>query len=86
MSQKLRCTKNLVLGNQVVIMKHDIIELLDSDFIEDESEGGGMRWFDINVEISNMCEGMELSISILQLAEYFEYIDYRTRYITCKNK
>lgn len=79
MNQKLRCTKNLVLGNQVVIMKHDIIELLR------HSSPSGLKWFDINVEISNMCEGMKLTISIHQLAEHFEYTDYTTRYITCKN-
>ena len=85
MKKKFKCTKNLVLSNQVIIMKNDIIEIIGSCIVEDDSIDGGTAYYDINVLISDMCEGMELGISIFQLAEYFEYLSYRTKYTTCSN-
>jgi hypothetical protein len=66
-------------------MKNDIIEIIDNDFVEDKTNDGGVMYFDLNVLISGMCEGMELSINIFQLAEHFEYLNYRTKYTVCSN-
>ena len=79
MKQKFKCTKNLVLDSQVIIMKHDVIEIIESDHI------GDVLWFDINVLISGMCQDLELSIDIDKFGEHFEYLDYNTKYTICRN-
>jgi hypothetical protein len=81
-----KCTKNLVLGSQVIIMKHDIIKIIDQDFVEDRKNPDGVvTHYDIEVLISDMCEGLELNITIFDLAEHFEYLQYRTKPTVCWN-
>ena len=80
---KLKCTKNLVVGDQILIMKHDIIEILDSDIVESEQKA--VRWYDCQVVVSSMVEEMEFSIDIFQLAEHFEYLEIVTKPTICKN-
>jgi hypothetical protein len=77
----LKCTKNLVLGGQLVIMKHDIIEILDSDTVESPGKEP-VRWFDCLVKVSSMCGEMEFSMDIFQLAEHFEYLEIRSKHTT----
>jgi len=80
----LKCTKNLVLGGQLVIMKHDIIEILDSDLVESPGKEP-VRWFDCLVKVSSMCEEMEFSMDIFRLAEHFEYLEIKSKHTTLKN-
>jgi hypothetical protein len=80
----LKCTKNLVLSGQVIIMKHDVIKILDSDTVESPGKDP-VRWFDCEIEVSSMSEGMEFSIDIFQLAEHFEYLEIKSKHTTLKN-
>jgi hypothetical protein len=66
-------------------MKHDIIKILGDVFMEDESGDGGKTYYDIDVLVSSMCQEMELSINIFQLAEHFEYLSYETMQTSCRN-
>ena len=82
-----KCTKNLVLDSQVIIMKHDIIKIIDQDFVKDHKNPfkEEVIHYDIEVLISDMCEGLELNITIFHLAEHFEYLSYRTKPTVCWN-
>ena len=81
---RLKCTKNLVLGGQLIIMKHDVIKILGSDTVEKPGEDSTC-YFDCVVEVSSMQEGMEFSMDIYRLAEHFEYLEIVTKHTTVKN-
>lgn len=81
----LKCTKNLVLDSQVIIMKHDVIKILGSDVIKDSRWDKEVAWYDCEVEVSGMCEGMEFIMDIFQLAEHFEYLEIRSKHTTWKD-
>ncbi len=82
-----KCTKNLALNaSHIIIMKNDIIRITGSDFVEDLNHpDGGMVEYDIEITVSDMCEGANTSINIFQLAEHFEYVSYRTKQTCCRN-
>jgi hypothetical protein len=78
---RLKCTKNLVLSGQLIIMKHDVIKILDSDTVE-KLGADSTCYFDCVVEVSSMHKGMEFSMNIYQLAEHFEYLEVVTKHTT----
>ena len=81
----LKCTKNLVVADQILIMKHDIIKILDSDTVE--KGNSVVRWFDCEIEVSQLAEeGMEVSLSIHDIAEHFECLKVVTNYSTITTK
>jgi len=84
-----KCTKNLALNaSHIIIMKNDIIEIIGSNFVEylHHPEGGIME-YDIKIVVSGMLapECLETYIDIFQLAEHFEYLNYKTKQTHCSN-
>ena len=71
---KLKCIKSLVIGDMILIMKNDIIEL----GLGEEDKAGEM-YYDIQVVTSQMSEGMEACVSIHKIAEHFEYLNTATQ-------
>jgi len=66
---KLMCVKNLVISKAVLIMKSDIIEVLNVTYDETRETTD----YDVIVVNSSVCEDMELSLDITQIADHFEY-------------
>ena len=66
---KLRCFKNLVVGNSFLIMKGDIVELLSG-----EEAKSGVTYYEIMVVQSGFVEGLEGTLSIRDIAGHFEYL------------
>ncbi len=78
MKLMLKCTKNLLIDNVVLIMKDDIIEVGDNDFVEDD-KGNTVNWFNCEVLISRFCQGMEIDLKAQQIADHFEYLEIITK-------
>lgn len=70
----LKCTKNLVVGGQILIMKHDVIKIIGSDLVEPKG-GEPVKWYDCVVKESEFYEDMEVSLPIHTIAEHFEYLN-----------
>lgn len=68
----LKCTKNLVIDNRALIMKHDIIKIVGSE------EGDGVLYFDCEVMVSDWFPGIGVTLSINLIAEHFEYLEVTT--------
>jgi hypothetical protein len=66
---KLMCVKNLVISKAVLIMKSDIIEVVNVTYDETRETTD----YDVIVVNSNICEDMKLSLDITQIADHFEY-------------
>ena len=66
---KLICVKNLVISKTVLIMKSDIIEVLNVTYDEKQETTD----YDVIVVKSKICEDMELNLDITQIADHFEY-------------
>jgi hypothetical protein len=66
---KLMCIKNLVLSKAILIMKSDIIEVLNVTYDERQETTD----YDIIVVKSKICDDMELTLDITQIADHFEY-------------
>lgn len=77
----LKCTKNLVIGSQMIIMKHDVIDVTGSDLFESKNSDP-VVWYDCTVKISGWFPDMEISLTIHQIAEHFEYLETVTKYST----
>ena len=66
---KLKCVKNLVVGESIIIMKNDIIKI----FGNEHDNTMKYRMYDVVVVKSLMCEDMEAYLDIHQIAAHFEY-------------
>jgi hypothetical protein len=66
---KLMCVKNLVISKAIIIMKSDIIEVLNVTYNERRETTD----YDVIVVKSKMCEDMEITLDITQIADHFEY-------------
>ena len=67
---KLRCFKNLVVANSTLIMKGDLIDLISGE----ETKSGTMN-YEIQVLEGGFMEGLEVTVSIHDIAGHFEYCD-----------
>ena len=63
------CVKNLVISKAIIIMKSDIIEVLNVTYNERRETTD----YDVIVVKSKMCEDMEITLDITQIADHFEY-------------
>ena len=67
---KLRCFKNLVVADSILIMKGDLIEIISGE----ETKSGVMN-YDIMVLDGGFMDGIEATVSIHDIAGHFEYLE-----------
>jgi len=81
MKLELKCTKNLLVDNVLLIMKNDVIKVYNNDFVEDD-KGNTVCWFNCEVLVSRFCQGMEIDLKAQQIADHFEYLETITKQTT----